>query len=74
MFSALIVLQLGVTFSEETVASLGYAEMQLLPEPLYSLGTDAVQMLCVKVSTTFSFDLIGFKSRRALFSSVLVFF
>lgn len=39
---------LGVTFSEESVATLGYAEMQLLPEPLYSISTDAVHMLCVK--------------------------
>ncbi len=38
-----------MTFSEESVGTLGYAEMQLLPEPLYSLGTDAIHMLCVKV-------------------------
>jgi len=41
-------LQLGVTFSEESVATMGYSEMHLLPEPLYSLSTDSVHMLCVK--------------------------
>jgi hypothetical protein len=42
--------QLGVTFSDESVATLGYAEMQLLPEPLYTLSTDSIHMLCVKVT------------------------
>jgi hypothetical protein len=40
-----------VTFSDESVATLGYAEMQLLPEPLYTLSTDSIHMLCVKVTS-----------------------
>ncbi len=35
---------LGATFSMEN----GEEEMQLLPEPLFSLSTDAVHMLCIK--------------------------
>lgn len=32
----------------ETTESLGYAEMQVLPDPLFTLSTDSTHMLCVK--------------------------
>ena len=42
--TAVEVVLLGVTFTNVE----GEEEMQLLPEPLFTLGTDATHMLCVK--------------------------
>ena len=39
---------LGVMFNTESVDALGYPEMQVLAEPLFTLSTDSVHMLCVK--------------------------
>jgi len=39
---------LGVVFNAESVDALGYPEMQVLPEPLFTLSTDSTHMLCVK--------------------------
>ena len=43
--------------------------MQLLPEPLYTLATDAIHMLCVKVNTVGS-EIRPFKIRKDLKSGL----
>ena len=54
--TAVEIVLLGVTFTNPTGGGgggidVGYSEMQLLPEPLFSLSTDSIHMLCVKGTT-----------------------
>ena len=48
--TAVEIVLLGVTFTDEGSGgvALGYSEMQLLPEPLFTLSTDSTHMLCVR--------------------------
>ena len=50
--TAVEIVLLGVTFTESGSGgvALGYSEMQLLPEPLFTLSTDSIHMLCVRGS------------------------
>ena len=48
--TAVEIILLGVTFTDggSGGVALGYSEMQLLPEPLFTLSTDSTHMLCVR--------------------------
>ena len=48
--TAVEIILLGVTFTDGGCGgvALGYSEMQLLPEPLFTLSTDSTHMLCVR--------------------------
>ena len=50
--TAVEIVLLGVTFTDPSGGgggvALGYSEMQLLPEPLFTLSTDSTHMLCVR--------------------------
>ena len=48
--TAVEIVLLGVVFNTDSTESMGFAEMQVLPDPLFTLSTDSTHMLCVKGS------------------------